>query len=279
MELHEIRMAPRKLSKVGSRSEDIDLKSDFAGLEVSMPIIASPMDTVASKEMALFLNENKILSTLHRFTNFEERLSNFRDLKNYNDHKLTFVSVGIHEFDEVDEFYNIGVRNFLVDTANGFNVKIEPIIKHIKSKPETRLIAGNVATKEGFLYLARLGVDAVRVGIGTGSVCTTSVMTGVGLSLPDSVAECYEAKFELASNKENTPLIIADGGISIIGDIPKILYWGADFVMIGRLLAGTKETSGSIIKHSDGLYMIYRGLASFAVQSKEKILSILCRGR
>jgi IMP dehydrogenase len=267
MELKEINLAPRQASTI-ERREDVNLEVRFKKINASLPIISSPMDTIGGLEMCEALSKKKILSTLHRFAPTEERLNKFVELKSKGLHEYVFVSVGLEEFSFVDSLYELGNKNFLIDTANGFNYRVVPIVKYIKEKSQTILICGNVATREGFLFLANLGVDAIRVGIGTGSMCTTSIMTGVGLSLPDSVSEAVLAKIKLKKGNKESPLIIADGGISTPGEIAKILYWGADLVMIGRMLAGTAEAEGSILKYQDKLYKVYRGLASFAVQAK-----------
>jgi len=265
MEFNDIHLIPRKVSRIKSRSS-VDLKTEFKGLELSLPIISAPMDTVGGKEICHLLGNWQILNTLHRFSTEEKRKNKFLYLRERGSHKYTFVSVGIKEQNFIDNLYNIGVRNFLVDTANGFNSSLEPIIEHIKKKPKTKIIVGNVASAEGYLWLASQEVDAIRVGIGTGSMCTTSVMTGVGQSLPDTIKEIVEAK----GYSQNMPLIIADGGIRTVGDIAKSLYLGADLIMLGRMFAGTSESEGSVLGYDNKLFKVYRGLASFGVQEKQR---------
>jgi IMP dehydrogenase len=148
--------------------------------------------------------------------------------------------------------------------ANGFNTAIEPTIRQIRDLKNTYIICGNVDSEEGFQYLSDLGVDAIRVGIGTGSMCTTSIMTGVGQGIVSSIQECRTIKEKIGSKS----LIIADGGIRVVGDVAKAITVGADAVMVGRMLAGTKEAEGNILKYNGKLYKAYRGSASYAVQQK-----------
>jgi IMP dehydrogenase len=199
---------------------------------------------------------------IHRFQSAEDRLANYSDLRGSN--MDAFIAVGLEEQELVKAVYQDGARLFTIDVANGFNNALEPIIKFIQNLGGTYVIAGNVASKEGFQYLSDLGVDAIRVGIGTGSMCTTSIMTGVGQGIVSALQECKEVQTKSGSSAK----IIADGGISNAGDIAKSLAAGADLVMVGRLLAGTKEAEGNILKYNDKLYKPYRGSASFAVQAK-----------
>lgn len=175
-----------------------------------------------------------------------------------------FISVGLEEKDFVKDAYQYGARLYTLDVANGFNRSVEPMIKYIKDLEDTYIIAGNVASREGFKYLTELGVDVIRVGIGTGSMCTTSIMTGIGQGTVSALLECVEERKTLS----NKSLVIADGGITNAGDVAKALAAGADLVMVGRLLAGTKEAAGNILKYNGKLYKPYRGSASFAVQKQ-----------
>ncbi len=119
------------------------------------------------------------------------------------------IAVGLEEKPMIDKFYRLGARFFIVDVANGFNAAVEPVVKYLRNLNDVFIICGNVDSKEGFAYLSNLGVQAIRVGIGTGSMCTTSIMTGVGQGIVSSIVECRAAKDELRSEA----LLIADGGI------------------------------------------------------------------
>jgi len=253
MNFENIKLVPRQLSYIKSRN-DVILSIPFGNINLSMPILHSPMDTIGSIEMAKLFRQNNLLGCLPRKSFFK------------NSNLGAIVSIGLSE----SELYNLkhtspifGNYYFLIDVANGFNSNIEAIINKIKYKYENVfIIAGNVASAEGYKYLASLDVDAIRVGIGIGSHCLTTINTGIGQSLIDSVIECYKASLEI----QDSPLIIADGGMSTVGEIVKALAVGADLVMLGSMFAGTTETPGNIILHNKEKYKIYRGSASYASQ-------------
>ncbi|MEE8341186.1 MAG: IMP dehydrogenase, partial [Candidatus Neomarinimicrobiota bacterium] len=213
-------------------------------------------------EMCRILSKNGMLGMIHRFQPIETRKNNYNTLK--NDGLDAVIAVGLDEREIIDEFYGLGAQAFIVDVANGFNNAVKPTIKQIRDLKNTYIICGNVDSEEGFKYLSDLGVDAIRVGIGTGSMCTTSIMTGVGQGIVSSIHECRSIKEKIGSKS----IIIADGGIRVVGDIAKAMTVGADAVMVGRMFAGTKEAEGNILKYNGKLYKAYRGSASYAVQQK-----------
>ncbi len=259
----DISLVPRNLSTFRSRQEIIlkfEISSGNLRKELRMPILPAPMDTICGTEMCRAFHQNGMLGMIHRFQPINDRIRTYETLK--DDRMDAFIAVGLDEEDIATRFYSLGARWFIVDVANGFNIHVEPIIKHLKSLGDVFIICGNVASREGFTYLSNLGVDAIRVGIGTGSMCTTSIMTGVGQGIVSALLECVEIKKELSS----PALIIADGGVQHVGDIAKALALGADLVMTGRMFAGTKEAEGNILKYEGKLYKAYRGSASFAVQ-------------
>ena len=261
----DISLVPRNLSVVRSRKEidlSLNLVSTGINYNLRLPVLPAPMDTICSVEMCRILAENGMLGMIHRFQPAVKRKGNFKTLK--KDGLDAVIAVGLDEREIIEEFYSFGARAFIVDVANGFNTAVEPTIKHIRNLENTYIICGNVDSKEGFKYLSDLGVDAIRVGIGSGSMCTTSIMTGVGQGIVSSIQECRNIKDKNGSKS----LIIADGGIKVVGDIAKALTVGADAVMVGRMLAGTKEAEGNILKYNGKLYKAYRGSASYAVQQK-----------
>lgn len=263
----DISLVPRKLSKVRTRKEiDMSLllgKSKY-NYNLSIPLFPAPMDTICSEEMCRILAKNGMLGMIHRFQPLEERKRNFTSLK--DDGIDAVIAIGLDEEKIINEFYELGARAFIVDVANGFNSAVEPIVDQLKKQKGTYIFCGNVDSEEGFKYLSDLGVDAIRVGIGTGSMCTTSIMTGVGQGIVSSIQECRNIKDKIGS----TSLLIADGGIREVGDIAKALTVGADAAMVGRMFAGTKEAEGNILKYNGKLYKAYRGSASYAVQKKSK---------
>lgn len=261
----DISLVPRKLSEVRSRKE-IDMSLQLGGSDynynIRIPLFPAPMDTICSAEMCRILAKNGMLGMIHRFQPLENRKSDFLKLKNESIDAV--IAIGLDESTIINEFYELGARAFIVDVANGFNSTVEPIINQLRSMKGTFIFCGNVDSEEGFKYLSDLGVDAIRVGIGTGSMCTTSIMTGIGQGIVSSIQECRNIKEKINSDA----ILIADGGIREVGDIAKALTVGADAVMVGRMFAGTKEAEGNILKYNGKLYKAYRGSASYAVQQK-----------
>jgi len=246
----DISMVPRHISRFRSRSEidlSLTIRDGHRPINFRMPILPAPMDTICGPEMCRFFANNGMYGMIHRFQSDESRLAQYEEL--YAESKDAFIAVGLEETDFVKLLYAAGARFFIVDVANGFNLYVEPIIDTLKSLGDTFVICGNVASKEGFDYLAGLGVDAIRVGIGNGSMCTTSIMTGVGQGIVSALQECVQIK----QDKYLRSLIIADGGVSQVGHIALALALGADLVMIGRMFAGTKEAEGNILKYNGKL--------------------------
>ncbi len=159
--------------------------------------------------------------------------------------------------ERVEKLVKAGVDVLVVDTAHGHSKGVIDTIKYIKKHyKKTDVIGGNIATKEAVQALAKAGADAVKIGIGPGSICTTRVVTGVGAPQLSAIMECAkEAK------KHNIP-IIADGGIRYSGDVAKAIAAGASSVMIGSLFAGTKESPGELIYHEGKTFKMYRGMGS-----------------
>jgi IMP dehydrogenase len=150
-----------------------------------------------------------------------------------------------------------GVDVLVIDTAHGHSKDVLKTVREIKeSFPDAQIIAGNVATKEGALDLIKAGADAVKVGVGPGSICTTRVVAGVGIPQLSAIMDASEI-----SEKYDVP-IIADGGIKFSGDITKAIAAGAHSVMIGNLFAGTDESPGEIVLYQGRSYKVYRGMGS-----------------
>ncbi|HYF70558.1 MAG TPA: IMP dehydrogenase [Ohtaekwangia sp.] len=160
-------------------------------------------------------------------------------------------------FDRISALKTAGVDVVSIDTAHGHQINVLNAAKEVKKRyPELDLVAGNVATGEGALALAKAGVDAVKVGVGPGSICTTRVVAGVGLPQLSAV---YEAAKALAGSGVR---IIADGGIRFSGDLVKAIAGGADSIMIGSMLAGTEEAPGQMIIYEGRKFKTYRGMGS-----------------
>jgi IMP dehydrogenase len=167
------------------------------------------------------------------------------------------VGVGAEVMDRVAALVKAGCDVIIVDTAHGHSQRVMETVKLIRKEyPEIDLVAGNIATAEAAEELIELGVDAVKVGIGPGSICTTRVIAGVGVPQVTAIADVYKV-----TSKKNIPLI-ADGGIKYSGDITKAIGAGASSVMLGNLLAGTDESPGEVVIYQGRAYKTYRGMGS-----------------
>ena len=166
-------------------------------------------------------------------------------------------------FERAQELIKMKVDLLAIDTAHGHSERVFEAIRKVKSHyPEVQLIAGNVATYEGAKALVDLGVDGVKVGIGPGSICTTRVVSGVGVPQITAIIECAKA-----TRPAGVPLI-ADGGIKYSGDVTKAIASGAECVMIGSLFAGTEESPGETILFQGRTFKSYRGMGSLGAMSQ-----------
>jgi IMP dehydrogenase len=177
------------------------------------------------------------------------------------------VAAAVGVSDETDEraeaLVAVGADLLVVDTAHGHSMGVIRTVQKLRKKyPKIDLMAGNVVTSEAVRALADAGVDAVKVGVGPGSICTTRIVTGVGVPQVYAVADCAEATRKLKLG------LVADGGIKYSGDIPKAIAAGADAVMIGGLLAGTEESPGEVINLQGRVYKVYHGMGSLAAMQK-----------
>lgn len=172
------------------------------------------------------------------------------------------VGVGEEALHRVDLLVKAGVDIIAIDTAHGHSQAVINTLKEIKKRFDIDVIAGNVATAEGTKDLIDAGADAIKIGIGPGSICTTRIVAGAGVPQLTAIKNCYEI-----SSKANIPLI-ADGGIKYSGDITKALAAGAHCVMIGSLFAGTDESPGEIILYQGRSYKVYRGMGSLGAMEQ-----------
>lgn len=172
------------------------------------------------------------------------------------------VGVGEDALYRVELLVKAGVDVIAIDTAHGHSKAVISTLKEIKKRFDIDVIAGNVATAEGTRDIIKAGADAVKVGIGPGSICTTRIVAGAGVPQLTAIHNCYSV-----SSKANIPLI-ADGGIKYSGDITKALAAGAHCVMIGSLFAGTAESPGEIILYQGRSYKVYRGMGSLGAMEQ-----------
>jgi IMP dehydrogenase len=166
------------------------------------------------------------------------------------------AAVGVHQYDRVEVLIEAEVDVIVVDTAHGHSQNVLETVKQIKKRWDIEVIAGNIATQEGAEALIEAGADAVKVGIGPGSICTTRIVSGVGVPQLTAIVNACKA-----ADKHNIP-VIADGGIRQSGDIGKAIAAGASSVMLGSLFAGLDESPGELILHRGRRFKTYRGMGS-----------------
>lgn len=264
----DILLVPQS-SNVVSR-KDINLTMsighDERKIELYLPIIAAPMDTVCESAMALEVAAHGGLGIIHRYMDEVEQKHAIFSVakKNYTVGAAVGSSCNnTSSLGQVESLILSGAKVILVDTANGHNVfAIETVREIRRSFPNIHIMAGNVSTWDGFLALSMAGADSIRVGIGGGSCCTTRLVTGHGIPTLASIMDIYEMQERL----ELPTSIIADGGIRNSGDMVKAFAAGADAVMLGSLLAGHEQSPGKVISIGNKKYKRLRGMASREAQ-------------
>ena len=273
-----------KYSDISSRSH-ITLNTNVSRrYGILTPYVASCMDTVCESEMAIKMVELGGVGCIHRFMTIEEQCeevrkvrTHFKDNHTYEEWGVMYddwhteikdipvmVAVGVMESDILrsKKLVESGANIILIDVAHGHHYNVKNMISELKKTlPEfVDIIAGNISTEKSALDLIEWGVDGLRVGIGGGSLCTTRIKTGHGVPNITSIMDCVDGS-------KGIP-VMADGGIRNSGDIAKALGAGASCVMLGSLLAGTKESPGNIVGRNCGpLYKKYRGSASLETKS------------
>ena len=251
-------------SDLESRSH-VDTRSNLGkDLDFPLPVISSPMDTITEKSMATALHKAGGLGIIHRYNSINEQASIVADLRDTNKDLPVAMAIGAsgNYLDRAERGVRLGIKILCIDTAHGHHLAMERAIKTLKDNYgcKIHIMAGNVATLEGFNSLAEWGADSIRVGIGGGSICSTRLVSGHGIPTLESIIDCAQTG--------HSAKIIADGGIKTSGDVVKALAAGADFVMVGSMLSGTKETPGNVYTSKEGKnYKIYRGMASAQAQT------------
>lgn len=249
-------------SDIEHRTE-IDISSDFLGMQLRVPIISANMSSITEHAMANAMLDAGAFYVLHRF--FVSDAAFYSDIHHVSTTKPASISVGIRNPDHEITLVRTLLRDYdqlivTIDTAHGDHKRVVDLIKAMKDIGVPYVIAGNVATGHGYARLAEAGSDAVKVGIGGGSICTTRETTGVGT--PQLAAILKAADWR--KSKGLTAKIISDGGHKTTGDIVKALVAGADAVMLGSMLAGTDETPGEVRIGTDGKeYKRYNGSSIF----------------
>jgi len=218
-------------------------------------------------EKVLVLDENKKLSGLVTMKDIEKSAQNPDATKDESGRLKVGAALGTDSdsLKRAESLFNEGVDVFVIDSAHGHSENVIQIIKDIKSKfPTIEVIGGNIATAEAAIALEKAGVDAVKVGMGPGSICTTRIIAGIGVP---QVTAIFEIKKALA---KSDVAIIADGGIRFSGDIAKAIAAGADSVMLGSLFAGTEEAPGKVELFQGRSFKTYRGMGSLGAMTERE---------
>ena len=233
-------------------------------LILKVPLLSSAMDTVTESKMAIAIARAGGIGVIHRNLDIDKQIVEIRKVKSKKLLVGAAVGAGDNELKRAKKILKENIDLIVVDTAHGHTKKVADIIKFIKKikSKKTVLCAGNIATTEGAIFLSRLGVDIIKVGIGPGSICTTRLVAGIGVP---QLSAILSARKGLKNKKTK---IIADGGIKFSGDIAKALAAGADAVMIGSLFAGTDEAPGKIIKKKGKFFKSFRGMGSIGAMNK-----------
>ena len=251
-----------KRSTLVSRS-DVNLVREFTFRHTEetwdgVPIVAANMDTTGLFSIAEILQGHKMLTCTQKFYSTREFSEAWEDGVDSE-----FIAVTCGSTDESFELLkrkmstNRGLKMICIDVANGYREVFLNFVKKVREAfPEKIIIAGNVATREMTEALILAGADIVKVGIGPGSVCTTRKVAGVGYPQLSAISECADAAHGLNGH------VMSDGGCSSPGDVAKAFAAGADFVMLGGMLAGHDESGGELVEDSEGAYKSFYGMSS-----------------
>lgn len=259
-------LVPRVVSTLLHRT-DAQPEVTLAEARLRVPMLASPMPDVCGRQMCEAMAGEGALGVLHRFGSVEQQVAELRavlaSMPDQERRPAAAVGVTGDYRSRCAALHDAGCRIVCLDTANGAHVQTQQALGWVKrTYPDLFVIAGNVASAEGFRWLEEQGADAVRVGIAGGSVCETRTETGVYVPTLYAVAE--------AARVRHSALIIGDSGIRTPSDMCKLLAVGADLVMVGSALAGTRESPGPVIVVDGKKYKIMRGAASFSVQQQAR---------
>lgn len=259
-----------KRSTLKSRSEvSLEREFKFRNSQFNwkgIPIIAANMDTVGTFQMAIELSKHKLVTAIHKHYSIE-KWTEFIKSQNHTIFNFIAVSTGTGKEDSnklnkiITEFKDI--QFICIDVANGYSEHFVDFVKQIRTQyPSKTIMAGNVVTGEMVEELILAGADIIKVGIGPGSVCTTRIKTGVGYPQLSAIIECADAAHGLGGQ------IISDGGCKIPGDIAKAFGGGADFVMLGGMLAGHSESGGEMVEKNGQKYKAFYGMSSETAMNK-----------
>lgn len=261
----DVLLVPQR-SSLNSRSE-VNLQTNISPkLLLDIPIIAINMDTVTGVEMAKVISQKGGIAFMPRFDQIQEQAKKIEAVKLKKQKVIAALGLRDDAIIRAEMCVKAGADGLTVDVAHGHMEKCLKIVKELKRRfPRLPLSAGVVATYEGAYDLFWAGADAVRVGVGAGTICLTRVTTGCGVPQITAILEAVKAQ-----KKFKNKYVIADGGIKNSGDIVKALAAGASAVTLGSLLAGTDEAPGKIIRRHGLLYKEYNASTSFTEKEKQK---------
>ena len=243
-------------------SEAITSTKISHNLNLQIPLMSSAMDTVTESKMAIALSKSGGIGVIHRNLSIQKQIREVKKVKKNNFPIGAAIGVNPKDIEKVYKLLEAKVNLIVIDTAHGHTQKVLSMIKKIKKKfKKSTLCAGNIATGKAAKFLADAGVDIVKVGIGPGSICTTRLVTGIGVPQLSAILEVKKAL------KNYKTSIISDGGIKFSGDIAKAIAAGADAIMIGSLFSGTIESPGKTFKYRGKLYKNFRGMGSVGAMS------------
>jgi len=245
------------------RKSDVDIGWKLGNLKFTIPLVSSPMDTVTEAKLAIELARLGGLGIIHRNLSIANQVAQVKKVKTEKLPVGAAVGVGEDLLPRLEVLVKAGVEVLVLDSAHGHAQFVINRTRMIKAKyPKVALISGNVGNSHGFENLAKAGADAIRVGLGPGSICTTRIVTGVGVPQFSAIADCAKLARKL------NIVLIADGGIRSSGDIVKALAAGANSVMLGRIFARTDEAPGKVVIIGGKKYKYYRGMGSVAAMRK-----------
>lgn len=254
-------------STVKSRKEP-DVSTTVGMDKLSVPVVASPMNSVCEEQMSWLLNAEGGTSVIHRYMTVQKQIEKVKSLKYCENNAIHFyVAVGATGdfLERVAALREVGQKHFCIDVANGHSlVVLEATRKIKKAFSDVVLMTGNVCSYQGASDLAHNGIDVIRVGIGNGSRCITRLVTGFGVPQMTALEDCWRIKQDYPNVS-----LISDGGIKNSGDAVKALVF-SDAIMVGNLLAGTDESPGAIHKDavSGQMFKDYAGMASAEARSE-----------
>ncbi|AOO64434.1 IMP dehydrogenase [Sulfurospirillum halorespirans] len=257
-------------------NRDLRFENDYSKnveeLMTKMPLITVKKGTTLDDAEAIFrtnkveklpiVDENNKLAGLITIKDLKKRQEYPHANKDSFGRLRVGAAIGVGQLDRARALEEAGVDVLVLDSAHGHSKGIIDTVKLIKKELKVDIIAGNIATSEAAEALVAAGVDGIKVGIGPGSICTTRIVSGVGVPQISAIEECAEV-----GKKHGVP-VIADGGIKYSGDFAKALAAGAQSVMVGSLLAGTDESPGEFITYQGRQYKTYRGMGSIGAMTK-----------